>query len=94
VEDGKPLKPTAAEVRAITEHHAETIIELLDGLREAERHLARGSDSARVGAEVARLRGQVKAAIDKYAESFGQEAGERLDAHCRRQQTAARSFVR
>jgi hypothetical protein len=94
MEDGKPLKPTAAEVRGITERHAETIIELLDGLREAERHLARGSDGARVGAEAARLRGEVKSAIDKYAESFGQEAGERLEAYCRRQQTAARSFVR
>ena len=83
-EDGKSLKPTAGEVRAITEHHAETIIDLLDGLREAERHLARGGD----GAQVARLRAEVKAAIDQYAASFGPEAGERLEAHCRRQQVA------
>ena len=85
--DGKPVNPTSAEVRAITEQHAEKVIDLLNGLREAERQLTRCTDEARVGAEAARLRGEVKSAIDKYAASFGTEAGECLEAYCRRQQT-------
>jgi len=88
-EDGKPVRPTSTEVRIITENHAEKIIDLLNGLREAERHVARGSDEARTGAECGRLRNEVKSAIDKYAASFGTEAGERLEAYCRRQQRAS-----
>jgi|SRR5665213_411352 len=82
-EDGKPINPTPAEVRAITENHAEKIIDLLDGLRVAERQLIECSDIARVGAECNRLKEQVKSAIEKYAASFGPEAGQRLEAHVR-----------
>lgn len=87
-ENGKPVHPSPREVRAITEQHAEKIIDLLDALRQAERHFARGSDEARTGAECVRLKNEIKTGIDKYAASFGPEAGERLEAYCRRQASA------
>jgi hypothetical protein len=85
--DGRPVNPKPAEVRAITEQYAEKVIDLMNALREVERQLTRCSDEARVGTEAARLRGEVKSAIDEYVASFGAEAGERLEAYCRRQQT-------
>jgi hypothetical protein len=63
LEDGKPVNPKPAEVRAITEDHAERIINWIHGRQEE----------------------LVKEALDKYAESFGQAASERLAAHTRRQ---------
>jgi hypothetical protein len=86
-EDGKPLKPTTAEIRAITERHADKMIDLLDGIRQLERTLGSSqcSDRARVEAETERLNRQVREAIEKYAGSFGKEAAEQLEAYSRRQ---------
>jgi hypothetical protein len=86
-ENGKPVNPTPAEVRAITENHAEKIIDLLEGLKEVERSLAspQCSEVGRLGSECNRLKKQVKSAVEKYAASFGQEAAEKLEAYVRRQ---------
>jgi hypothetical protein len=85
-EEGKPVNPSPREVRAITENHVEKIIDLMDGLRQVERQfVGHCSDRARVGAECNRLKKEVRVGIEKYAASFGTEAGERLEAYCRRQ---------
>jgi len=88
MDDGKLLKPSAAEVRAITDRHAEKILELLDGIRELDRTLSAPVciDRARVEAEVERLKKEMTAAVEKYAASFGEEAAHRLEAYARRQQ--------
>jgi hypothetical protein len=85
---GGPVNPKPAEVRAITEQHAEKIVDLLDGLRHMERARTapQCSDRARVGAEVDRLEKQIRAEIDKYAASFGQSAAAQLEQYVRRQQ--------
>ena len=86
--NGKPVNPSAAEVRAITEIHAERIIDLLHGLKEVERSLASSQcgDRARLEAESNRLQETVRAAVELYAGSFGQEPAARLrhmpDAMC------------
>jgi hypothetical protein len=94
-EDGAPVRPDAAEVRAITENHAERIIDLLEGLREVERSLAspQCSDRARLGAECNRLKDQVRAAVALYAGSFGEEPAARLEAYARRQVLLANGKV-
>jgi hypothetical protein len=85
-ERGKPINPTPDEVRAITEQHAEQIVDLLAGLRQMERSLTapQCSDRARVGAEVASIKNQLRAAIEKYAETFGRPAAAQLERYCRR----------
>jgi hypothetical protein len=72
-ENGKPVRPGAHEVRAITEQQAETLIGLLDTLACAP---ATGKDA---------LQSQFSAVIAAYAEDFGQPAADRLEAYVRRQ---------
>lgn len=86
-DNGKPVNPPAAEVRTITENHAERIIELLQGLKIVERSLAASpcGDEGRLQGERNRLRGLVTSAVELYAGSFGREAAERLEAYARRQ---------
>lgn len=86
-EKGKPVHPSAAEVRAITEHHAETLIDLLTGMKETERSLASSqcSDRARLEAESNRLNTGFRSAVARYAGSFGDEPAARLEAYVRRQ---------
>ncbi len=55
----KPVRPRPAEVRAITEHHAEHMISMLEGLRDLERSLrdSQCSDRARLYHEKDKLTG-------------------------------------
>ena len=82
-----PIRPTAAEVRAITEDHAERLIDLLEGLAEVEGFLRNSqcSDRARLYHEKDRLLGAYQGAIAMYAEDFGEHAANRLDAFARHQ---------
>lgn len=87
-EDGQgPIRPTPAEVRAITENHAERLINLLEGLTEVEGFPANSqcSDRARLYHEKDRLLSAYQGAIAIYAEDFGEHAGKRLDAYVRNQ---------
>jgi hypothetical protein len=72
-ENGKPTRPGAHEVRAITERHAEKLIDLLDSIA-----------SAPADAKDAKL-WQFMAGIADYAEDFGQHAALQLEAYVRRQ---------
>ncbi len=77
-EEGRPIRPSADEVREITEAHAELLADMVADLAEADR---RG-----VGAtEVARRVAQLHDAVRKYAEDFGAPAAEQLLAYARRQ---------
>lgn len=82
-----PIRPTPAEVRAITENHAERLINLLEGLSEVEGFLANSqcSDRARLYHEKDRLLSAYQGAMAMYAEDFGEHAANRLDAYARHQ---------
>jgi hypothetical protein len=71
-EDG-PVRPRADEVRAITERHAEKLIELLETL--AQTHHA---------AEQDHLQAAFRAALGTYCEDFGQHAADQFEAYVRR----------
>jgi hypothetical protein len=72
-ENGKPIRPGTHEVRAITERHAEKLIDLLDSIA-----------SAPADAKDAKL-WQFMGSIADYAEDFGQPAALQLEAYVRRQ---------
>jgi hypothetical protein len=76
-EDGRPVRPGAAEVRAITENHAEKLVDLLDSIEQAA--------GSCVPNERARLTGIFDSAIAAYAEDFGPHAANQLEAYVRRQ---------
>ena len=65
-----PIRPCAAEVRAITGNHAEKLIELLKPDDGTDRVLAQTEFDAGIAA---------------YAEDFGEDAARRLEAYVRRQ---------
>ena len=75
-EDGH-VHPGPAEVRAITERHAEKLIDLLKSIGQASGSCVPGEDN--------RLRGLFDSALAAYAEDFGQHAAEQLEAYVRRQ---------
>jgi hypothetical protein len=68
----EPIEPDAAEVRAITLTHAERLIDILNQMRQG-------------GADHVRLTDQLRASLALYAEDFGQEAANRLEAYARHQ---------
>jgi hypothetical protein len=72
-ERGKPINPSADEVYAITNEHAEKLIDLIQSLPAP----GRPGRSA--------IEDQITAGIAKYAGDFGEHAAQRLEAHCRRQ---------
>jgi hypothetical protein len=72
-DDGKPVRPDPHEVRTITEHHAEKLVDLLDAIAAGP---ASGKDT---------LRAQFAAGIAAYAEDFGRPAADQLEAYVRRQ---------
>lgn len=80
-----PVRPTAAEVRAITEHHAEKLIDLLGRLQDTDRQLARGGDRTSLIQQKDRLLSGYQSGIALYAEDFGEHAAKRLDAYVRHQ---------
>lgn len=82
-----PIRPSRAEVRAITENHGERLINLLDGLREVDRSLSDSqcSDRARLYHEKDRLQSAYQSAIAMYKEDFGEDAANRLNAWARYQ---------
>jgi hypothetical protein len=84
---GKPITPTPDEVRAITEQHAERIIARLEGQRQMERSATASqcSDRTHVGSEAACLKDEIRAALDKYAHSFGRPAAAQLERYCWRE---------
>jgi hypothetical protein len=80
-----PVKPKPAEVRAITEHQAEKLIELLGRLQDVEGRLARNGthDRPSLIREKEKLLCAFQGGIALYAEDFGQHAANRLDAYVR-----------
>jgi hypothetical protein len=72
-ENGKPVRPGAHEVRVITEQHADKLIDLLDSLAGAPTNAKED------------LKTKLTAGITAYADDFGQEAAERLEAYVRRE---------
>ena len=72
-DDGKPVRPSAQEVREITEQHAEKMIDLLDAL-------AGASLSGKQ-----QLLESFHSAAQAYADDFGSPAAGRLVAYVRRQ---------
>jgi hypothetical protein len=77
-DDGRPVRPSADEVRDITVNHAEELIELLGDLEEAQRRkLSEDQCTARSN--------RIEQAVQKYAEDFGGTAAEQLRAYCNRQ---------
>jgi hypothetical protein len=76
-EGGRPIRPGAHEVREITEHHAEKLIETLDSLQQASGSCIPG--------EATRLRELFDSGIAAYAEDFGHHAAAQLEAYVRRQ---------
>jgi hypothetical protein len=72
-DDGKPIRPSADEVREITEAHAEKLVELLETSRPAQ--LPVKND----------LLDQYHAGITAYERSFGQRAARQLEAYVQRQ---------
>jgi hypothetical protein len=69
-----PIRPRSDEVYAITEQHAEKLIDLLDSVA-----------VQRPGAEQDRLLQEFDSAVKAYAEDFGEPAARQLDAYVRRQ---------
>jgi len=85
-DDGRPIRPGPDEVRAITEQHAEKIINLLDGLSQVEEWLRspQCSDQARLYRERDQLEARIQSLIKMYADDFGRDAADQLDAYTRR----------
>lgn len=86
-DDHGPVRPSAAEVRAITEYHAEKLVELLGRLQEIEGQLARNGTNDRYSLirEKEKFLCEFQGGIALYAEDFGQHAANRLDAYVRHQ---------
>jgi hypothetical protein len=81
-EDGQPIRPSADEVRDITEAHAELLTQLVAALNDADRR--------RVGpTEVDRRVAKLRDAVRKCAEDFGEGAAEQLLAYARREVASA-----
>jgi len=70
------VRPSAAEVRAITLCHSEKLIDLLEAIEQAAHSC--------VPYEADRLRESFRSAITVYAEDFGQQAAAQLEAFVRR----------
>ena len=73
-DDGKPIRPQANEIRAITESLAERLVELLDAMKEII------SNDARKAMEE-----QFSQGITMYSLEFGERAALQLEAYVRRQ---------
>jgi hypothetical protein len=76
-ENGKPVHPGPREIRESTLQHADNLVELLDAIAIAP---ADHKDD---------LRTQFAAGIGAYAEDFGPDAAQQLEAYVRRQATHA-----
>ncbi|MGA2233171.1 MAG: hypothetical protein ABSH22_19890 [Tepidisphaeraceae bacterium] len=76
-ENGKPVRPGAHEVREITRRHAEKLIDLLNSIAHAAGSCVPG--------EANRLQGLFDSALAGYAEDFGQQAADQLEAYVRRE---------
>jgi hypothetical protein len=75
-DDGRPVRPGAQEVRVITERHAKKLVDLLAGIEQAS--------GACASAEADRLRRAFDSAIAAYAEDFGEQPAQQLEAYARR----------
>ncbi len=83
-EDGKPVTPDPDEVRAITERHAERIMELLDRLDATDRSIELPcTDKGRLYAERDRMNALILTAVKVYAEDFGEPAAKQLERYTR-----------
>lgn len=82
-----PVEPTEDEVFALTEHHSQRLIELLEQLEAIEDRLAEATGQARtlVLQEKERALCAYQGAIALYAEDFGQAAATRLEAWAKAQ---------
>lgn len=80
-----PVKPSRNEVRAITEHHAEKLLKLLEELEPIERRLAQEwtGDRRLLIQQRDRLLSAYQGGLGLYTEDFGQHAANRLDAYIR-----------
>ncbi len=73
-EDGKPIRPEADEIRAITENLADRLIELLDAMGEVKQEGTRQN-----------MQEQFTQGIQLYALEFGERPARQLEAFVRRQ---------
>lgn len=82
-----PIRPSLDEVRAITEQHAEKLIDLLDAQNQVDASLDKSqcSDRARLYHDKDKLMSAYQSGIALYAEDFGQAAANRLDSYVRYQ---------
>lgn len=76
-EQGRPIRPGADEIRAISEQHAEKLVELIAAMPPSKPGASRP--------EAERPQGEFRSGITKYAEDFGERAAEQLEAYVRRQ---------
>lgn len=74
-EQGKPIRPAADEVRAITENQAENLIDMLDAMK----------PEPGKPAITERLPEAFGAIIAAYAQDFGERPARQLEAYARRQ---------
>lgn len=70
-----PIRPSAEEVREITDTHAHQLIDLLID----QRNYRPGSEGRTWHEQ------EIARKLDEYAEDFGQHAADRLNAYCQRQ---------
>jgi hypothetical protein len=82
-DEAGPVRPSAEEIRAITEQYADRLIELFKGKVEVEAMLANPvcSDRARLYHEKDRLLSAIQSGLAVYAEDFGQPAANRLESY-------------
>ena len=80
-EDGNPVIPTAEEIEAITFHHADHMMDLLDNLHAANAALAQASGQQRPPLVRAKDRAMsaYQLALQVFVEDFGEHAARRLD---------------
>lgn len=80
-----PIRPSREEVRAITENHAERLIEVLSSLKDIEAKLSgnKTGDRKALILEKDKWLSAYQGGIALYQEDFGEIAANRLDAYVR-----------
>ncbi len=94
-ETGEPIYPAPDEIQAITEHHAERLMELRHALQAAENDATAATQGQRQAAcrEKDGALSAYQAALGLYAEDFGDAAAQLLDAWVHHQVDTANAPV-
>jgi hypothetical protein len=83
---GDPIRPSRDEIHAITEQHAEKLIDMMEQLQAVGRSLhSPHTDKARLYAERDRVKGLIRSAVTAYGEDFGQDAARQLERYAERE---------